>query len=192
MRFELILLLLFSVSCWSQSDSLSVKMYSWEDVQGANPDTIFGISLTKMKLEELPIELKQFVHLRKLDISKNKLIELPDFIKDFKSLKVLNAGRNKLEYFPIQLCSMKSVERLILNRNAFTNLPMCISNISELRYLDLYDTPIKKLPLSLEQMKNLEEIDFTGIRFSPTFQEGWINRLPNVKLIFDAPCDCLE
>lgn len=167
-------------------------VYDWEVAKNANPDTIFGISFAKLKLDQLPTELATFKKLRKLNLEKNKLTEIPDFIADFKELEELNAGKNKLETFPIQICRMNSVKRLILNRNNFEIIPDCIQYSSELRYLDLYDCPLKGLPNTLTELKYLEEIDLSGIRFSPTFQESWLKKLPNTKLIFDPPCDCMD
>ena len=196
--FALIFLLTCSTSLFAQTpaawkDELDeVKVYTWEEAKSADPDTIYGISLSKLKLEELPSELSKFKNLRVLNLHRNKLTKLPDFICEFKNLEDLTVSRNKLELFPLQVCRMPSIKRLVLNQNFFENIPDCIGFSTELRYLDLYDTPIRSLPNSLTELKHLEEIDFSGIRFGPTFQENWIGLLPNVKLIFDAPCDCME
>lgn len=189
--FALILLLTANLALNVHGQS-ELKVYEWEVAKTADPDTIYGISFAKMKLLEVPEELAQFTALRVLDLQHNKLTHLPDFLGDFKNLKELNASRNRLELFPLQVCRMVSLERLILNSNAFDNLPECIEFARELRYVDLYDTPIRDLPESLTHLKHLEKMDFSGIRFSPSFQKKWISLLPNVKLIFDAPCDCME
>jgi len=196
--FALIFLLTCSTLLFAQAPDLwkteldAVKVYTWEEVKSADPDTIYGISLAKLKLEELPSELAKFKKLRVLNLHRNKLTKLPDFIGDFQELEDLTVSRNKLELFPLQVCRMPTIKRLALSQNFFENLPDCIGFSKELRYLDLFDTPIRSLPNSLTQLKRLEEIDFSGIRFSPTFQEKWIGLLPNVKLVFDAPCDCME
>ncbi len=169
-----------------------IRVYTWEEAQAANPDTIVGITFEKLKLESVPPELERFKNLKILNLQKNKLTEIPDFITEFKQLKTLNLEKNLLEYFPIQVCRMKHITHLILSRNYFENVPECIGELTSLVYLDLYDTPIRILPQSLENLKNLKEIDFSGIKFSPSFQKSWTARLPNVKLIFDAPCDCME
>lgn len=189
--FGLIFLLYCSNDAFSQNES-GVVIYDWEVAKNASVDTIFGISFEKYKLESLPDELSNFIHLQVLDIKKNKLKELPDYIKKFEDLRELDAEKNLLEFFPIQICSLKKLSHLKLARNYFENLPDCIGNVSTLEYMDFYDTPIRELPQSLELLKNLKEIDFTGIKFSPSFQKSWTDRLPNVKLVFDAPCDCLE
>jgi len=190
-QFGLIFLLLYSFNVFSQNEK-DVVVYDWEIAKSASIDTVFGISFEKMKLEVLPNELSKFIHLQVLDLQKNKLTELPDFIKEFKDLRKINAEKNELAYFPIQICSFRKLTHLKLGRNYFENLPNCIGDISTLEYIDFYDTPIRELPQSLETLKNLKEIDLSGIKFSPKFQKSWIARLPNVKVIFDAPCDCMD
>ena len=189
--FAHILLLITSCGSFALGQE-EIKIYDWEVAKMASPDTIYGISFAKLKLLELPEELEKFKNIQVLDLQNNKLTYLPDFLGDFNYLKELNASRNKLELFPLQVCRMVSLERLILNRNDFENLPECIEFARELKYVDLYDTPIQGLPESITRLNHLEKIDFSGIRFSPSFQKKWIGLLPNVELIFDAPCDCME
>ena len=189
--FVLIFLTVVSRTVCGQ-ENFDFHVYNWEEVQTANPDTIFGISFEKLKLESIPPELARFKQLKSLDFQKNKLKEIPDFITEFPHLEKLNLEKNLLEYFPIQICRMKNLTHLMLSRNYFESVPECIGMDTSLVYMDFYDTPIRKLPQSLENLKNLKEIDFSGIKFSPSFQKSWIARLPNVKVIFDAPCDCME
>lgn len=190
-KFGLIFLLLCSGYVEAQ-ETPDYPIFRWEEVVNAHPDTVYGISFERMKLTELPDDLQKFTSLKSLILTKNKLSALPDYLDQMDSLYHLDVGKNQLTYFPIVLCRMQQLKRLQLNRNPFERLPECLGNIEALEYLDLYDTPIRDFPSSLEQMKNIKEIDLTGIRFSPRFQEAWTNRLPSVKLIFDAPCDCME
>ncbi len=100
--------------------------------------------------------------------------------------------KNKLEHYPIQLCKTASIKYLRLGANLFENVPECIEYTSELVYLDLYDTPIHKIPNSLLNLKNLKVVDLSGIQFSPAFQTSWIENSANIKVVFDALCDCFE
>ncbi|MBL1278742.1 MAG: leucine-rich repeat domain-containing protein [Fluviicola sp.] len=190
--FVLIFLLNFSQSFGQKYVVPNVIIYDWEEVKTANPDTIYGVSFQKMKLTEVPKELEKFKNLRVLDLSKNKITQLPKFIGELKFLEDLDLTKNKLKNYPIVLCKNSSLRFLRLGRNLFESIPSCIESLQNLEYLDLYDTPATLLPESLTRMEKLKEIDLSGIRFSPTFQETWLNKLPNVKLVFDAPCDCLE
>lgn len=192
MRILSAIILILSASISFGQDQ-APKVYSWEEVKDSQrPDTVFAISLSKLKLTEVPAGLQKFTALQFLDLSKNKLEELPGYIGEFKGLTTLNAERNKLISMPIFLCRLPGVQRVILNRNMIDNLPECIGTLSELEYLDLYDNPIRELPESLTKLKKLKELDLSGIRFSPSFQNSWILKLPNTKIVFDAPCDCME
>ena len=187
--FALFFLIALKLAVFGQDE---IHLYDWLDIQSADPDTIYGISFEKLKLERVPPELVRFKNVKTLDFQKNKLTEIPDFIADFKHLEQLNLEKNQLEYFPIQICRMLNLTHLYLSSNYFEAVPECICGLTSMIYMDFYDTPIRTLPQSLENLKNLKEIDFSGIKFSPSFQKSWTARLPNVKLIFDAPCDCME
>lgn len=190
-QFALFFLIAFSRIVVGQQEE-NFRIYTWEEVQNAHPDTIFGISFEKLKLESIPLELERFKQVKILDFQKNKLKEIPDFIVDFTQLEKLNLEKNAFNHFPLQICRMKNLTHLILSRNYFETVPECIGSLTSLVYMDFYDTPIRQLPQSLENLKNLKEVDFSGIKFSPKFQASWTARLPNVKLIFDAPCDCMD
>ncbi len=190
--YVLILLLLVSRTSDLLAQESDPKVYSWEEARVSDPDTIYGISFAKMKLSSLPEELAKFQKLKVLDLQKNKLTKLPDFIGDMKQLTRLDVAKNKLSVFPMVVCRMSSLEQLILNRNLFEKIPECIEYASSLKYIDLYDTPIRDLPGTLVNLKNLEKIDFSGIRFAPSFQEKWNSLLPEVDLVFDEGCDCME
>ena len=190
--FALIFLLNINLSFSQEFKVKDVIVYDWEVAQQANPDTIFGISFKKNKLTVLPEELKKFTQLKVLDLSKNKLEKLPSFFSSFKHLEDLNVEKNKLKHFPILVYQLTELRFLRLGVNPFKRIPTGIDNLSKLEYLDLYDCPIISLPESMGNLKSIQKIDFTGIRFSPTFQETWLKKMPNVELIFDAPCDCLE
>ena len=179
-QFALILALWSSLALIA-TDSISyaqdIKIYDWEELQTANPDTIFAISFEKNKLTELPADLSKFVNLKHLNLSKNKLTELPEFVFEFDSLKELNLTRNKLRSFPIGTCRLQELKRLMIGSNDITSLPDCVEYISKLEYLDLYDNPIVYLPQSMMRLKNLKKIDFTGIRFNKEFQKQWTEQL---------------
>ena len=192
-KIFVIILLTFANQLFGQEYSLdSVKMYEWSEVLAADPDTIFGITFEKKKLDELPQELSNFKRLISLNLKKNRLTSLPDYFSEFKDLVDLNLEKNKLEYYPIQLCKITSIKYLRLGANLFENVPECIEYTAELVYLDLYDTPIHKIPNSLLNLKNLKVVDLSGIQFSPAFQKSWIENSANIKFVFDAPCDCFE
>ena len=192
MKFLSASILILVFNCVT-AQSNEVVIYDWEDLPAnVNADTIYGLNLSKMKLESVHDDLSKFKNLIHLDLGKNKLSDLPEFIGDMQSIKVLNLEKNKFDRLPIELCKMKNVERVIISRNELSTLPSCIEYMISLKYIDLYDNPITKLPESFERMQNLEKVDLSGIRFSATFQESWQLRLPNVEFVFENACDCMK
>lgn len=189
-RFALFCLLINSF--WGFNQEHTLNIYSWEQVKNANPDTIFAISLSKLKLEKLPEELAKFTKLEYLDVSKNKLSELPAFVGDFSELKVLDISKNEFAVFPVEICKLTHIQQLIANRNTFDQLPTCIQYCSELMSIDLWETPVSTFPESMLLMKNLKSIDLQGVRFGPAFHKDLQAKFPWIEFKLDPPCDCMK
>ena len=189
--FVISLLLLTSPAFASIPDS--VQIYNWDEVSDTlNRDEVIALSFHKMKLEELPAELAAFKNIKYLILSKNKLKALPGFVGEMKELIYLDLSQNKFEVLPEEVCQLPRLEQLILNRNELRTLPECISGATALSYIDLWENPIRTLPESLVMLEHLKKIDLSGIKFAPGFQEDWHNRLPQVTIIFEEPCNCME
>ncbi len=189
-RFALFCLLINSF--WGFNQEKTLNIYSWEQVKNANPDTIFGVTLSKLKLEKLPEELAKFTKLEYLDVSKNKLSELPAFVGDLSELKVLDISKNEFAVFPVEICKLTHIQQLIANRNTFDQLPTCIQYCSELMSIDLWETPVSTFPESMLLMKNLKSIDLQGVRFGPAFHKDLQAKFPWIELKLDPPCDCMK
>lgn len=189
-RFALFCLLINSF--WGFNQEKTLNIYSWEQVKNANPDTIFGVTLSKLKLEKLPEELAKFTKLEYLDVSKNKLSELPAFVGDLSELKVLDISKNEFAVFPVEICKLTHIQQLIANRNTFDQLPTCIQYCSELMSIDLWETPVSTFPESMLLMKNLKSIDLQGVRFGPAFHKDLQAKFPWIEFKLDPPCDCMK
>lgn len=190
LRYAIIFLLCISSKAIAQIDQ--ARVYTWEEAQFANPDTIFKISFSKSKSESLPSELSKFKSLTYLDLSKNKLNELPEFIGDFQKLEFLDISKNDFNIFPVEICRLSKLKILKANRNEFDRLPDCIVYCSELEEIDLWETPIMKFPDDLNKLEKLKKIDLQGIKYGPTFQKQFKERNPKILVLFDPPCDCME
>lgn len=186
----------FVLSCFSLSIvAICLGQYpvrEWKDALKLPVDSVQALSLRKMKLNELPAELKRFTKLRSLDLGNNKLTSLPAFIADFTLLESIDLSKNKLDSFPEVLTQLPKLQKLILNRNHISLLPENLVRLQRLRYLDMWDNPLPDFPNALTQMPELKEFHIEGILYGPNFQEKWKKALPGVKLFFDPPCDCRE
>lgn len=170
----------------------NIIVYSWNEVAGCNPDTIYGLSFEKLKLDSIPEELSAFKNLKTLNLGKNKLDELPEFVGDFKDLEVLDLSKNEFSIFPLPICKLTKLKKLIINRNLFESIPDCIKYCSELEEVDLWDTPITGLPEGFYSLSKLKVLDLTGLRFGPTFQENLLTKFPHTKISMEPPCNCMK
>jgi len=170
----------------------TLKIYRWEQVQKANPDTILAIDASKLKWEQIPAKLYTFKNLKYLNLSKNKLAELPNEMGVFKALKTLDVTKNEIDNAPIVICQMPKLQKLHLARNQISSLPACIGYLSELKVLDIWDNPINTLPEEISNLKKLEAVDMRSIMLGPHFQQKWQEGMPQVKWYFDPPCHCVE
>ncbi len=166
--------------------------YSLEEAFNIHPDSVFKLSLRKMKLDSLPSEILRFKNIQSLDLSGNKLKSLPEFIAEFSLLQEIDISKNKFTHFPEQICLLKNVAVLKMNRNEMAAIPECILNLKKLTFIDFWDNPMKEYPEAFLILENLKEIHAEGIRYNPKFQEKWIKALPKVKFYFDEPCDCMD
>ena len=190
MKRLLFLFLLISTSLsWSQEE---IRVFTWEDAQHANPDSVFALNCSKMKWETIPQELEKFKQLRYLDLSKNKLSELPEFFSAFGHLKTIDLTKNDILNFPVIFCKMPNLQKIHLSRNKMESIPSCIQYITALKLLDIWDNPISSLPDELALLKNLVAVDMRGIMLSFNFQEKWTKLMPDVKWYFDSPCHCID
>lgn len=186
--FVISFLLFTTINCFAQK----IETYSLEQALAANPDTIFALDLSHLKLDTVPAEIAKFTHLTYLDLSKNKLSKLPDFLADLEYLKTVNISKNKFDVFPLVLTRIDSLTVLLANRNQFDRLPESIGYCKNLEVVDFWETPIMSIPESFYALPKLKKIDLQGIKYSPTFQKKLKDRLPNVEIKLDPPCDCME
>jgi Leucine-rich repeat (LRR) protein len=167
-------------------------IYTLEQVRFAQADTVFGLDLSKQKLDELPEEICRFKALKYLNVSRNNLNELPGFLDSLTQLESLDAGKNKFTVFPTAVCRMHQLSTLVLNRNDFSSIPDCIRYAEKLVFIDLWDTPVYTFPDGLSQLSELRKIDLQGVKYGPTFQDQLKSKLPGVEILMDLPCDCME
>jgi Leucine-rich repeat (LRR) protein len=100
--------------------------------------------------------------------------------------------KNKFDSLPAVVYEITSLKKLTFSRNQIERIDEKIGQLSELRYLDFWDNPIGVFPEAFLNLKKLKVVHAEGIRFGPKFQAYWSEIIPNVKIYFDAPCDCKE
>jgi Leucine-rich repeat (LRR) protein len=185
-----ICLILFNYCVFSQNDT--IKVIKWEIAKNLHPDSVAGISFSKLNIKKLPSELEKYSKISVLDLSNNKLKELPSYLNSFQALTKIDLSKNKFNTLPDVVYDLKNLNVLIMNKNKISFLDEKIIQLSQLKYIDFWDNPMEKFPNAFIEMKKLKIIHAEGIRYGPKFQVYWKEILPNTQLFFDAPCDCME
>lgn len=174
------------------SQKTTEKVYKWEEVQLANPDTVYNLSLSKMKLTELPAGLWRFKNLRKLYLDKNKLSALPDSFDLFKNLEFLSLDHNQFELFPMPITRLRNLKAFIASNNRLTYLPDNISNAKNLQKMDFYNNEIADFGKGIYELEALNYLDISGTMYGTIFQKQLEEKLQKVKIVMDPPCKCLD
>lgn len=166
--------------------------YSLEEVRYASPDSVLAIDLSKLKLTELPDELKNFKNLEALKLTKNRLTDFPEFVAEFKYLKILYINKNRFTEFPKTLFQLQELETLLVGKNLIQSIPKDIRNLKKLKYFDIWDNRIQHISPNFTELQQLQFIDFRGTTFTPEFVEKWTKAFPNAVVKFDPPCTCIR
>jgi Leucine-rich repeat (LRR) protein len=168
------------------------RVYLWNELAGVNPDTIRAISFEKMKLDSLPNELWKFTNITYLSLEKNQLAYLPEDFNKLTQLTELNIEKNKFTFFPLVICQLPNLKKLNASRNRVESIPNQIENCSHLESIDLYDNLIGDFGTGIFQLKELRTLNIEGVMYGTNFADDLKRKLPNVKIILDPPCKCLN
>lgn len=168
------------------------RVYMWNELSGVNPDTIRAISFEKMKLDSLPKELWNFNHITYLNLEKNQFSNLPDDFKNLTQLTELNIAKNKFTFLPLVICQLPNLKKLNASRNRIESIPNQIENCTHLEIVDLYDNLIGEFGTGIFQLKELRTLNIEGVMYGTNFADDLKRKLPNVQLLLDPPCKCLN
>jgi Leucine-rich repeat (LRR) protein len=168
------------------------KIYLWNEVSLANPDTIHAISFEKYKLDSLPKELWRFSNLTYLNLGKNQLTQLPDELASLVQLTELNISKNKFTFLPLIICQLPNLQRLNASRNRIASIPNQIANCQHLQVIDFYDNIIEDFGTGIFSLVELKTLNIEGVMYGTNFAEDLKRKLPNVNILLDPPCKCLN
>ena len=116
------------------------------------------LDLSKLKLRELPAQLKAVTTLTKLNLNDNQLTVLPDWLGSLTSLTELHVGGNLLTTLPDSFSNLTRLSLLDLSSNQLTTLPDSLSNLTRLSLLYLGDNQLTTLPDSLSNLTRLTDL----------------------------------
>jgi Leucine-rich repeat (LRR) protein len=193
-KFNIVIIIFLFVSRLSaQVVSPDDTIYIFRSLKEAllNPEKVYRLHLSKMKLDTFPPEILLCTNLTELDLSRNKLEEIPSEIGKLINLKRLKLSNNNLVHLPQEIGQLKKLEYLGLNRNILEDLPPTIGNLSNLEVLELWDNELEVIPDEISQLGNLKFLELRGILFTDEEQRR-IDSLvvKSAKIHISPSCNC--
>jgi len=158
------------------------------------PDSVYILKLKREKLTQIPKEIFLLKNLKVLILSINKLNDIPDEIDSLKFLEELDVSSNKFTHFPKAITRLTKLKTLKIFRNEIPELPKEIGNMKNLNQLVIWDNPLTNLPDEIGKLKNQIKqlnLSLTLIRDKNVIEKIF-NLLPDTKIEFPSPCDCLK
>ncbi|KAI7899069.1 uncharacterized protein BX663DRAFT_518973 [Cokeromyces recurvatus] len=126
--------------------------------------TILELDISRNRLDSLPSQISELIHLRILNATSNQITEIPSELFALKELEVLSLSQNQITFIP------EDMPRLLPNlvtfriaANLIESLPKRLNYWQKLRHLQLGSVyggnKLIQLPDSLTEMPVLEELD---------------------------------
>ena len=184
------ILILFVLN--SSFSLISQRCYSLKEARNAPLDSVFYLKISRKKLTEIPPQVFTFKNLKGLDLSKNRLVKISPKIEELSMLEKLNLSKNRFEVFPKEIVRLENLRELVLGSNQLGYIPKSILKYPKLEELDMYDNPIGDLGDGIFSLTSLRKLDLRGLMYNAKSQAEIRNRLPNVKVLFDLPCNCID
>ena len=168
------------------------KYYSLKDARNIPIDSVFYLKVSRKKLSQIPPEIFTYKNLKGLDLSKNRIVNISPKIAELTKLEKLNLSKNRFEFFPKELVGLESLRELILGSNKLGYIPKSIAKYPKLEVLDMYDNPIGELGDGIFLLTTLRRLDLRGLMYNAKAQAEIRSKLPNVEVLFDSPCNCMD
>ena len=171
---------------FEEKGKIELKHNELVQLEGAEtilPDTVYKISLTRLKIDKIPILLKRFFNVRELDLSENFIQELPAWISEMKDLKYINLSKNDLVDNKIKFTKNNHIKTINFQFNSLKKIPKSVkknreldilllgnnpikvlnnkafSGLSKLTILNLYNLSLTKIPKGIKKIQNIKELD---------------------------------
>ncbi|KAL0007136.1 hypothetical protein SO802_008638 [Lithocarpus litseifolius] len=106
--------------------------------------------------------LEKFKTLRVLSLSSMRIWELPNFVDNLKHLRYLNIRNTEIKHMPDSLCNLYYLQTLILSL-FITKLPTNTSKLINLRHLDNSEAEMEEMPPQMGKLKNLKKLPVFGV-----------------------------
>ncbi|MCV6638838.1 hypothetical protein [Candidatus Albibeggiatoa sp. nov. NOAA] len=125
-------------------------------------NNVIGLSLSQLKLAQIPNAVLLLKNLQKLSIIGNDIEILPTSFGQLQNLTYLDLSFNQLKKLPASFGQLQNLSSLFLNKNPLQALPTSFKQLQSLNTLGLAYTQLKALPTWFGQLQNLTSLDFGG------------------------------
>ena len=187
--YALILILLVFNGSYTASGQTYYKL---KEALHLSKDSVYFLKVSRKKLTQIPPVVFTFKNLKGLDLSRNRLASISPKILELSELEKLNLSRNRFEIFPKEPSRLENLRVLILGSNKLGYIPNHIAKYPKLEELDMYDNPIGDLGDGIFLLQSLRRLDLRGLMYNEKSQAEIKNKLPNVEVLFDPPCNCMD
>ncbi len=176
-------------------DSLALNKepvyYSFEQTDTIAKTTVYRLHFKHKLPENFNTKITGYPHLQELTLTGMRLKEIPPIVYSLSSLTRLNVSNNKIEEISSDIAQLTHLEELIINRNYLYQLPKEVATLKDLRYIDMWSTNVIELPEEIANLENsIKIIDLRAVRMSEVRQNTMQNLLPKTKFYFSPYCNC--
>jgi len=105
-----------------------------------------SIDLSSLNLQEVPIELKAALHLKRINLSFNKIEVLPDWFSEFVNLENLDFRGNNLSRLIPDMRKLGNLTTLNLRNNLFQEIPIEMRELNKLFFVSFSSNQISVVP----------------------------------------------
>ena len=84
------------------------------------------------------------------------------------------------------------LQKLNASRNRIGSIPNQIANCPHLQVIDFYDNIIEDFGTGIFSLVELKTLNIEGVMYGTNFADDLKRKLPNVNILLDPPCKCLN
>lgn len=120
------------------------------------------LNLSKMKLDNIPPQVFELIHLKELILGENNISEIPNTIINLKNLEKLVLSQNPIQHIPTSIGRLTNLKEFKLNSGQLNDFPNTLLEIIGISHITLENNQIDFLPRKIEELRNLKNLDLTG------------------------------
>jgi len=114
------------------------------------------LNLRFLNLEVLSPNIGNLINLERLNLDGNKFKNLPSEMKFLTKLTHLDADNNQLLELPEEIGNLKMLYHISLQNNRLIRFPVCLTEIDNLNCIHLQNNIIQNVPTEVEKLSKLQ------------------------------------